>query len=327
MEIGKVPNDVLEKIVFSNIKNKRKEVLVDAGVGKDCAVIDYGEYACIVSTDPITGASKNLGSLAINVSCNDIASSGAEPIGALMTILIPPSATEEDLECIMRQAGEEAEKLNIEIVGGHTEVTDAVNKIIISTTVIGKQLTKDVIDPKNVNIGDKIIITKTAGIEGTAIIAHELYEKLEGKVSKELLEDAKALSEKISVLKEGLIGGKVGANYMHDITEGGVLGAIWEASCATGKGVLVHKDLIPVERATFEISKVLNIDPYRLISSGSMLMIISGENLETLSTELKNEDIDFAVIGEVVESGTKIVIDGERTNIDPPGGDELYKVV
>ena len=114
---------------------------------------------------------------------------------------------------------------------------------------------------------------------------------------------------------------------MHDITEGGVLGAIWEASCATGKGVLVHKDLIPVERATFEISKVLNIDPYRLISSGSMLMIISGENLETLSTELKNEDIDFAVIGEVVESGTKIVIDGERTNIDPPGGDELYKVV
>ena len=94
MEIGKVPNEVLEKLVFSNIKNKRQEVLVDAGVGKDCAVIDYGEYACIVSTDPITGASKNLGSLAINISCNDIASSGAEPIGALMTILIPPHALE-----------------------------------------------------------------------------------------------------------------------------------------------------------------------------------------------------------------------------------------
>lgn len=322
-----MPNDVLEKIIFSNIKSKRKEVLVDAGVGKDCAVIDYGEYACIMSTDPITGASKNLGSLAINVSCNDIASSGAEPIGALMTILIPPSATKEDLECIMKQAGEEAKKLNIEIVGGHTEVTDAVNKIIISTTVIGKQLTEDVIDPKNVKIGDKIIITKTVGIEGTAIIAYEFYEKLKGKISKELLEDAKALSEKISVLKEGLIGGKAGANYMHDITEGGVLGAIWEAACATGKGVLVHKNLIPVERSTFEISKVLNIDPYRLISSGSMLIIISDENLEKLSTQLKSEDIGFAVIGEVVESGTTIVIDGERSNIDPPGGDELYKVV
>ena len=327
MEIGKVPNDVLEKIVFSNIKNKRKEVLVDAGVGKDCAVIDYGEYACIVSTDPITGASKNLGSLAINISCNDIASSGAEPIGALMTILIPPSATEEELECIMRQAGEEAEKLNVEIVGGHTEVTDAVNKIIISTTVIGKQPIEKVIDPKNVKIGDKIIITKTIGIEGTAIIAHELYEKLEGKISKELLEHAKILSEKVSVLKEGLIGGKIGANYMHDITEGGVLGAIWEASCATEKGVLVHKSLIPVERSTFEISKVLNIDPYRLISSGSMLMIVSDEKLEQLSIELKDENIEFAIIGEVVESGTTIEIDRKRSNIDPPGGDELYKVI
>ena len=327
MEIGKVPNDVLEKIVFSNIKNKRKEVLIEAGIGKDCAVIDYGEYACIVSTDPITGASKNLGSLAINVSCNDIASSGAEPIGALMTILIPPSATEEDLECIMRQAGEEAEKLNIEIVGGHTEVTDAVNKIIISTTVIGKQLTDKVIDPKKVKLGDKIVITKTAGIEGTAIIAHELYEELEGKISKELLEHAKTLSEKISVVKEGLIGGKIGANYMHDITEGGVLGAIWEASYATEKGVFVHKDLIPIERSTFEISKVLNIDPYRLISSGSMLMIVSDDNLNKLSTELKSEDIDFAVIGEVVESGITIEIDGEKSNIDPPGGDELYKVI
>ena len=327
MEIGKVPNEVLEKLVFSNIKNKRQEVLVDAGVGKDCAVIDYGEYACIVSTDPITGASKNLGNLAINISCNDIASSGAEPIGALMTILIPPSATEEDLECIMKQAGEEAEKLNIEIVGGHTEVTDAVNKIIITTTVIGKQLTKEVIDPKNVKIGDKIIITKTAGIEGTAIIAHELYEELEGKVSKELLESAKALSEKISVLKEGLIGGKVGANYMHDITEGGVLGAIWEAAYATEKGVLIHKDLIPVERSTFEISKVLNIDPYRLISSGSMLMIVSDEKLEKLSTKFKSEGIDFAIIGEIVESGITMMINGQRSNIEAPGGDELYKVI
>lgn len=327
MEIGKVPNELLEKIVFSNIKNKRSEVIVDAGIGKDCAVIDYGNNACVVSTDPITGASKNLGSLAINISCNDIASSGAEPIAALMTILIPPSATIEDLECIMKEAGEEASKLNVDIVGGHTEVTDAVNKILISTTVIGKQPTKNVLNPKNIEYGDKIIITKTAGIEGTAIIAHELYEELKGKISDELLSEAKKLSEKVSVVKEGLIGAKVGVNYMHDITEGGVLGAVWEASNAIEKGVLIHKELIPLEESTKVISKLFNIDPYKLISSGSMLMIISDDKLEKLKRELDKENILFSVIGEVVKSGISIEEDGAITKIETPGSDELYKVV
>lgn len=327
MKIGKVSNEVLEKLVFSNIKNKRDEVLVDAGVGKDCAVINYGKYSCVVSTDPITGASENIGKLAINISCNDIASSGAEPIGALMTILIPPSATKEDLELIMRQAGEEAEKLNIEIIGGHTEVTDAVNRIVISTTVVGKQLTKQVINPTDVKIGDKIIMTKTAGIEGTSIIVNEVYERLEGKVSKELLEEARKMGEDISVVKEGLIGGKIGVNYMHDITEGGVLGAVWEASFAIEKGVYIHKNLIPLKESTIEISKVLEIDPYKLISSGSMLMIASEKDLEDLKVAFKKEDISFTIIGEVVESGISIEVDGEISQIESPESDELYKVV
>lgn len=327
MEIGKVANDVLEKIVFSNIKNKRREVIIDAGIGKDCGVIDYGEYACIVSTDPITGASKNIGSLAINISCNDIASSGAEPIAALMTILIPPSAKEEELEDIMRQAGEEAEKLNIEIIGGHTEVTDAVNKVIITTTVLGKQLTKDVIDPSCVNIGDKIVMTKTAAIEGTSIIANELYEKLKGKVSEDILIQGKKLGEQISVVKEGMIGGRIGVSYMHDITEGGVLGAVWEASYAIEKGVLLHKDLVPINQSTIEISEALQIDPYKLISSGSMLMIVSDEKLEKLKKELEKEDISLAIIGEVIESGTLMKSNGNTFDIEPPGSDELYKVI
>lgn len=327
MEIGKVPNEVLEKIVFANIRNKRSEVIVDAGVGKDCAVLDYGEYACVVSTDPITGASKNLGSLAVHISCNDIASSGAEPIGALMTILIPPHATEEDLETIMRQAGEEAEKLNIQIVGGHTEVTDAVNKIIITTTVIGKQLKSKVINPKNVEIGDKIVITKAAGIEGTSIIAHELYDDLKTKIDEKLLTEAMALGDKISVVREGMIGGRIGVNYMHDITEGGVLGAVWEASIAIEKGVMIVKESIKIEESTKAITELLGIDPYRLISSGSMLMIVSDDKLNNLKKSLEDEQIDFSIIGEVVESGISMEEKGETMEIESPGSDELYKVV
>ena len=140
MEIGKLPNDVLEKIIISNIKNKRKEVLVKAAVGEDNAIIDFGEEVCVMSTDPITGATKDIGKLAIHISCNDVASSGAEPIGVLLTILAPPGTSEEDIEKIMRDAGQASEEINIEIMGGHTEITDAVNRIIINTTVVGKQL-------------------------------------------------------------------------------------------------------------------------------------------------------------------------------------------
>ncbi|AFS77403.1 hydrogenase maturation factor HypE [Gottschalkia acidurici 9a] len=327
MEIGKVPNEVLEKLVFSNIKNKREEVLVSAGIGKDCAVLDFEKYGCVVSTDPITGATHNIGSLAINISCNDIASSGAEPIGVLMTILVPPKTTEAELEDIMRQAGETSKKLNIEIIGGHTEVTDAVNRVVITTTVIGRQLKENVLNAEESIIGDKILITKSAGIEGTAIIANELKEKLEGKVSVELLEEAIELNDSISVVKEGMISSKIGVRYMHDITEGGVMGAIWEASKATGKGVLVNKDSIPLKKSTIEICKVLDIDPYRLISSGSMLIVAPNKNVDILKEELKKENIECTVIGEIVEDGIKMKEKDQILNIDPPGSDELYKVI
>lgn len=327
MEIGKVPNDVLEKIVFSNIKNKREEVLVSAGIGKDCAVIDFEKYGCIVSTDPITGATKNIGSLAVNISCNDIASSGAEPIGVLMTILIPPKTKEEDLEHIMKDASEAAKKLNVEIVGGHTEVTDAVNRVVITTTVIGRQIKDKLLLPESTEVGDKILLTKTAGIEGTSIIANEIKEKLKGEISDELIQEAIALGDSVSVVKEGLICGKIGVRYMHDITEGGVLGAVWEAGKATGKGVFIDKDLIPLEKSTIEISKLLNIDPYKLISSGSMLIVSPSKNVDTIVESLKNEDIRCTVIGEIVESGIKIKQNGEIIDIDAPESDELYKVI
>src|SRR5699024_8425506 len=112
MEIGKLPNDVLEKIVFDNIKNKREEVLVRSAVGEDNAIMDFGKDVCVLSTDPITGTAKDIGYLAIHISCNDVASSGAEPIGVLMTIMAPPSTTEDDINNIMKEAGIAASELN-----------------------------------------------------------------------------------------------------------------------------------------------------------------------------------------------------------------------
>ena len=327
MEIGKLPNDVLEKIIISNIKNKRKEVLVKAAVGEDNAIIDFGNEVCVMSTDPITGATKDIGKLAIHISCNDVASSGAEPIGVLLTILAPPSTTEEDIEKIMRDAGQASEEINIEIMGGHTEITDAVNRIIINTTVVGQQLKNKLPDYNEIEIGDKVLITKYAGIEGTSIIAKELEDILIDKIGKEKLKIAQNMDSMLSVVEEGKICGELEVNYMHDITEGGIFGAVWEATKAIGKGIKINKDLIPVKDITKEIMDILEIDTYRLISSGSMLIIAKEEKLKEIYEELDKMDIKISVIGEIIDEGVRLEKDGREFEIDPPDSDELYKAL
>lgn len=327
MKIGKLPNEILEKIVFDNIGNKREEVLVGAAIGEDNAIIDFGSEVCIISTDPITGATKDIGRLAIYISCNDVASSGAEPIGVLLTIMAPPETTEKDIDLIMSQAGEASKELNVEIMGGHTEITDAVTRVVISTTVVGKQLKENMINSKNVKVGDKALITKYAGIEGTSIIAKELEEYLESKMDKEKIKEAQDMGTLISVVKEGTICGKIGVKYMHDITEGGVLGAIWEGAVATNKGIKICKDLIPMKEVTKEISSILNIDPYRLISSGSMLVVSEEGKIRTIEDRLKKEGIEITIIGEIIEEGILIEENGGIKEIEAPSSDELYKAL
>ena len=327
MEIGKLPNEILEKIVISNIKTKRKEILVGAAIGKDSAIVDFGEEVCVMSTDPITGATKDLGSLAVHVSCNDVATSGAEPLGVLLTILAPPETAIEDIENIMIDASKAAEEINIEIMGGHTEITDGVNRIIISSTVIGKQKKDKLPNIKDIKVGDKVIVTKWVGIEGTAIIAKELNDKLKDKIGEEKLIEAQNLGNMISVVKEGIICGQIGVKYMHDITEGGVFGAVWEASKAINKGIKIKEDLIPVNTITREIGTLLNIDIYRLISSGSMLIIAGEDKVSKINEELSRNGIKSTVIGEVIESKILLEKTGHTIEIEPPSSDELYKVL
>lgn len=327
MEIGKLPNDLLEKIVLKNIKNKRKEVIARSGVGEDTAILDFKGDLFVISTDPITGATKDIGSLAVHISCNDVATTGAEPVGVLLTILAPPNTSEEDLANIMEDAGKASKEINVEIVGGHTEITDAVNRVVVNTTVIGKQSKKDLPKVDDIKVGDKVLITKHIGIEGTSIIAKELEEKLIIKLGKDKIQRAKDMGKMISVVKEGQISSHIGVKYMHDITEGGVYGAIWEASKAIGKGIKIWKDSIPVENITKEIGEILNIDIYRLISSGSMLIIGEETKLSKIQNELNMVNIDSKIIGEVIKEGLILEEKEKIYNIDPPGSDELYRAL
>lgn len=173
LKAGKLDSKLLEEIVFKNIRYRRPEVLTRPGIGEDCAVLDFGEYECVLSTDPITGAISEIGRLAIHISCNDIASNGVEPLGILLAVMLPEGTTEDQIQEMMRQAGEASEELGVEIIGGHTEITPAVNKPVIVSTAVGRGKKGDSQSAEEMKPGDYILMTKLAGLEGTGIIAWE----------------------------------------------------------------------------------------------------------------------------------------------------------
>lgn len=326
MEIGKISNELLNKIILGKLKNKRSEIILRPKIGEDCCAVDFEKYACVLSTDPITGAVSEIGRLAVHISCNDIASCGVEPIGLMVTILIPPSASEEDLAKVMRQISETADTLNVDIIGGHTEVTSSVTRFVIVSTALGRILKNNIVSTSGAKPGDAVIMTKTAGIEGTAIIAHDREEELLRIFDKETINNAKSFVDRISVVKEGVIAGSFGVSSMHDVTEGGLLGAAWETAQASGVGIKIFRKKVPVEKETLEITNHYGIDPLKLISSGCML--ITCNDGPGLVKKLQEEGVQASEIGIVSEERELFLVDEDKIlKINPPESDELYKVI
>lgn len=324
MKEGKLDFDDLKKIIFDNKTIRRSEVKIRNDVGEDCTVIDFGNCEGIFSTDPITGAEKNTGKLAVHINCNDIASAGGEPLGILVTILAPVDSTLDDINKVMKEIDEEAAKIGVEIIGGHTEVTSAVNKLVISVTVIGKNKKGRSVRTGGAKLGDDIVVTKTLGIEGTYILINDYEERVKKILTEEEIKFGKTLINKISVLPEGRICNDFGVNSMHDITEGGLLGGIFEVAMACGRGFKIYKDKIPMLDITKKVCNEFKIDPLRLISSGSMLITVSDGN--GLVERLKEFGIEASVIGKICEK-ENILIDGSKEfSVDPPKRDELFNI-
>lgn len=330
LTVGKLDSDLLQQVVIDSITYKRDEVKIRAGVGEDCAVIDFGPYDCVVSTDPITASVKDIGRLSIHISCNDIASNGVEPLGITLALMLPVGTTIEDVREIMEQAGAAAREAGVEIVGGHTEVTAAVNQPVIVSTAFGRATADSYRSVADMVPGDYILMTKTAGLEGTGIIATDLEDQLKGYLTEEEIAHAKALLSDVSVIKEGVAAGKIGTHGMHDITEGGVLGAVWEICQMGGCGVQLEEKDIKVDPVTVKISKKYDIDWERLISSGSMLIVASEDKKDEIIRAVEDEGVEISVIGRVKEPeyGLKIrLVDGTMDVIEPPAADQLYKAI
>ncbi|MBP3702951.1 MAG: AIR synthase family protein [Lachnospiraceae bacterium] len=326
MEIGKIPENVLKRSVFKKLNIKREEVLVHPGIGEDCAALQVAADEMIVlSTDPITGAATEIGSLAFHVTANDIASAGAELIGMLVTIILPPESTEAMLKEIMESLTNLAQQHKVEIIGGHTEVSAVVNQPLVSVTGVGKVKKDRLITTGGLKPGDDIVVTKYIGIEGSSIIAHEREERLREQFSEDFIERVKSFGDMLSVLPEGRIAAELSASAMHDVTEGGIFGALWEMAAASGVGLEIDLKAIPIRQETVEICEVFDINPYMLISSGSML--IGTSRGTRLVSELEKAGVPAVVVGHATVGNDRVIINGdEKRFLEPPKVDELYKI-
>ena len=325
LQTGKVPEKVLARSIIKQINTKRKEILVGAAIGEDCAAIELSDDEIfVISTDPITGATHDIGVLSVHVTANDIASSGAEVIGIMLSILLPEKTEEEDLKKMMQQVRDECDKLGIQIIGGHTEVTPVVNVPVITSTGIGKVKKDRLVTTSGAKAGDDIVVTKWIGLEGTSIIAKEDRQHLTERFSPSFVDRAVAFSDLLSVVEDARVAVSVGVSAMHDVTEGGIFGALWELAQSSGCGLEIELSDIPVKQETVEICEEYGINPYGLISSGSML--IAAQNGLDVVRALKQKGINAAVIGKVTEGNDRIVVSGDgRRFLEPPGADELYK--
>lgn len=326
MKIGKIPENVLKRSVLKQVKTKRDEVIPKCGIGEDCAAIKLAPGEVFVtSVDPITGTAEDVGALSIQVTVNDLASSGAEPVGVLLSVLLPPETEERELKEMMRQVEEACERISIQVLGGHTEVTTAVTRPVVTVTGVGKVQEGRLVSTAGARPGQDIVVSKWIGIEGTSIIAKEKEEELRERFPQDFIDRAKNFDNDILVLEDSRAALKSGVSAMHDVTEGGIFGALWELAEASGIGLSIDLKKLPIRQETVELCEVFGLNPYMLISSGCMLM--AADNGYDLVRALKERGICGTVIGKATEGSDRLICNGEEKRfLERPKTDELYKI-
>ncbi len=321
MASGKLTGKNLRENVLDLLKSRRKEVLVGANLGGDTASL-RGDGSFCVHTDPITGDTKEIGSLAIKVVLNDISAGFGEPVAVLLTLLLPESMDERDVKRIMIDAEREAENWNVEIIGGHTEFTNAVTRPIVNAVGIGKRA--ESYKPYTPKVGDSIVVTKNLALEGSFILAEQHASRLNLSITEK--EELKGYSESTSVMREAEAVRLSGLSaLMHDITEGGVIGAVAEICDIANIGIEIDLSSALVSDLTKKICDMLGINPYRLISSGSMLIITPfGQKITELLAE---KGIKSTIIGSVIDdNGAYLTTDNGKIKIIAKP-DELYRKI
>jgi len=318
LELGKIPIPFLQATVLRQTGAESKDVVLGPGPGEDFAAVRIPGGYLLVSSDPVTGAPGLVGEYAVDVNANDIATSGKRPRFLESVILLPEGSGPRELNQIASQIHGRAEKLGISIIGGHTEVSPGIDHAVVILTAFG--LVKKFVASSYASAGDSLMMAGTAGVEGTAALAGRRLGGLGGRSKRVEAEFAARLSivhEAEAAYATG------GVSAMHDCTEGGVLGAIFEMSLASGCGFLLEREKVPVAPETRVVCASLSLDPLKLISSGALLFAVP-----------RGREADVAQATGAVKVGKftreeKVLIEGKgrRIEVAEAPEDELWRVL
>jgi len=328
---GKLPPELLEKLL-KKIPILDKNVIIGPGTGLDCSVIDYGDQYLVLKSDPISLTSENIGWYAVQINVNDIVTTGADPKWMLITLLLPEkNTTVQVIEYITDQLIMATKEYDITIIGGHTEVTNGIDRPILSVTLIGTVDKDKLITPIGAEIGDKVFLTKEIAIETVSIISNDFSDKLSKHLNEQDLKKAQSylFDPGISIYKEArLLRDGCGVSAMHDPTEGGLAAALWELSIASNKTLLVNLDKVPISELTSKICSLFSINPLNSISSGALLFTAKAENSKAIIDTLEKNQIPVFEIGYVSGDGFGVFNADQSppVSIPRPERDEITKI-
>lgn len=311
MKLGKLTPDTLEALL-SRVPVSDPRVILGPKVGEDAALLDFGDEVLVAKTDPITFATDLIGWYAVHVNANDVACAGAKPRWFMATLLLPQQMNEENVSEIFRQITDACASLDVTLVGGHTEVTQNLDKPIIVGCMLGVAPRDRALTTGGAQVGDYVILTKGVSLEGSALLAREQAEVLrEGGMDPSLIEEAAGLlfSPGISVVKDARIAcDAANVHSLHDPTEGGLATALQEVASAAGVGMVVDREGIPFLPHCVEICKVLKLDSLGLLASGSLIITLPPQEAPKLLSALKREGIDAWHIGHVTPAEEGIML-------------------
>ena len=331
LPVGKLPPEILMKLLSkTSIQDHR--VLLGPGVGLDCAILEPGENLLVIKTDPVTFATDEIGWYLVQITANDLATTGASPRWLLVTMLLPEGSTTPELvEKISDQIFQACRPIGVQVIGGHTEITAGIPRPILVGAMLGEVERDRLVLPTGARPGNRILLTKGVPIEATAILARELGGRLEGALTGEEIRRAQQFlyHPGISVLKDAhtaIQAGRVTA--MHDPTEGGIATALWELSEASGCTLLVEVSKIAIPSLSQRICERLGIDPLGAISSGSLLLTVEDGDQSAVIQALEDVGIVCMEIGRV-EGGPPVVLRDTRNGreqLPRPPRDEIARL-
>ena len=330
LALGKLPPELLARLL-RGVPRPDARVLMPAAPGVDATAIDLGDRLLIATADPVTFLADRIGWYAVNVNANDIAVMGGEPRWFLATLLLPEGIAEEAVVAIFADLTRACAELDVVLVGGHTEVTYGLDRPILAGTMLGEAARGQLVTSAGMRPGDRLLITGGIAIEGTAALASAARLELETVgVSAALIERGAALLHDpgISVVRAArALRDAVPVHAMHDATEGGLATALREMAKASGTGLVVGGDTLPVLPETRAVCSALALDPLGLLASGCLIAAVSPGDEQAAVAALQTAGVDAWPVGRALEPDDRLwlVEAGERRPLPQFARDELAR--